>query len=45
MVGKMLSSNVFELPDFDRISNYFVGKATESTPRKKGHSTNIEIEL
>lgn len=41
MVGKMLSSNVFELPDLDRIINYFTGKAAEMTPKKKGHSTNI----
>ena len=45
MVGKMLSSNVFQLPDFDKINNYFIAKASEMTPKKKGHTSNIEIQL
>ena len=28
MVGKMLSSNVFYLPDFDKINNFFMTKAS-----------------
>lgn len=43
MVGKMLSSNVFELPEFEKITSFFNGKAVEVTPKKRGHTTNIEI--
>ncbi len=44
MVGKMLCSNVFEMPDFDKISQFFQSKSEAVSPKKKGHTTaNIEI--
>lgn len=45
MVGKMLSSNVFDMPDIDKICNLIHAKAVELTPKKRMYSSNIEIEL
>jgi hypothetical protein len=45
MVGKMLSNNVFDMPDIDKIYNLIHAKAVEITPKKRMYSSNIEIEF
>lgn len=45
MVGKMLSNNVFDMPDIEKIYNLIHAKAIEITPKKRMYSSNIEIEL
>jgi hypothetical protein len=43
MVGKMLSNNVFEAPDMDKIANMMQAKASVITPKKRMHTNNLEI--
>jgi len=41
----MLSLNVFEMPDIEKVYNFVHRKAVEIIPKKRMYSSNIQIEL
>ncbi len=41
LVGKMLSNNIFELPELEHIANFMSVKASEISPKKRSHTNNI----
>jgi hypothetical protein len=43
MVSKMLSNNVFDVPNMDKIANMMQAKASIITPKKRMHTNNLEI--
>jgi hypothetical protein len=45
MVAKMLSGNVFELPEFEKINNFMKTKAAAVAPKKKNYTNSIAIDI
>ncbi|MCB0369439.1 MAG: hypothetical protein KDD45_08310 [Bdellovibrionales bacterium] len=45
MIAKMLSKNMFEVPELEKVAELMENKAKLVSPKKKAHAANIEIDI